>query len=334
MSINILNEMLNPETYDEQTSYVKVVQTHISWVFLTGKYAYKVKKPVNFGFLDYSTLEKRKFFCEQEVILNSRLSKELYLGALPIAEKGGKLKVNGEGNIVEYTVKMKELPSEALMSNLLKKNKVSKSDVQRIAEILSDFHSRALTGGEINEGGSLRTIKFNWDENFNQTRDFVGVTIEKEEFDEIKRKVEAYIYSNAEAFERRVKNGRIRDCHGDVHSGSIFITDKIYIFDCIEFNTRFRYSDVAAEVAFLSMDLDYHGREDLSQHFIESYVNYSSDEELLKLLPFYKCYRAYVRGKVTSFMLNDKNVSLEEKRRIKDVASKYFKLSLSYAKEL
>lgn len=334
MSVNILNEMLKSETYDEHVSYIKVVQTHISWVFLTGKYAYKIKKPVNFGFLDYSTLEKRKFFCEQEVILNSRLSKELYVGALPITEKGGKLKVNGEGNVVEYAVKMKELPSEALMLNLLKENKVSKSDVQRIAQILSDFHSRALTGGEVNEGGSIKTIKFNWDENFDQTKEFIGKTIEKEDFDEIERKVDAYLKSNIELFNRRVKNGRIRDCHGDVHSGSIFITDKIYIFDCIEFNTRFRYSDVAAEVAFLSMDLDYHSREDLSQHFVKSYINYSLDEELLKLLPFYKCYRAYVRGKVTSFMLNDKNISLEEKIRIKEVASKYFKLSLSYAKEL
>ena len=334
MSLDILNEMLKPETYDEQVSYVKVVQTHISWVFLTGKHAYKVKKPVNFGFLDYSTLERRKYFCEQEVVLNSRLSKELYLGALPITEKGGKLKVNGEGKVVDYTVKMKELPSETLMSNLLKENKVSRSEVQRIAKILSDFHSRALTGGEVNEGGSIRTIKFNWDENFEQTKEFVGATIEKEEFDEIKRKVNSYINSNAELFERRIRNGRIRDCHGDVHSGSIFIADKIYIFDCIEFNTRFRYSDVAAEVAFLSMDLDYHKKEDLSQHFVKSYVNYSSDEELLKLLPFYKCYRAYVRGKVTSFMLNDKSISLEEKTKVKDVASKYFKLSLSYAKEL
>ncbi|MEM0077294.1 MAG: gluconokinase [Thermoproteota archaeon] len=334
MSVNILNEMLKPETYDEPVEYVKVVQTHISWVFLTGKYAYKVKKPVNFGFLDYSTLEKRKFFCEQEVALNSRLSKELYLGALPITEKGGKLKVNGEGNVVEYTVKMKELPSTALMSNLLKENKVSKNDVQRIAEILSDFHSRALTGGEVNEGGNLKTIKFNWNENFDQTREFIGETIEKEEFYEIKRKVDTYMESNVELFDRRIKNGRIRDCHGDVHSGSIFITNKIYIFDCIEFNTRFRYSDVAAEVAFLSMDLKYHGKEDLSKHFVKSYINFSSDEELLKLLPFYECYRAYVRGKVTSFILNDRNIGLEEKSKIINTAKKYFKLSLSYAKEL
>lgn len=334
MSIDIIEEMLKSETYDEQVSYIKMVQTHISWVFLTGKYAYKVKKPVNFGFLDYTTLEKRKFFCEQEVILNSRLSKELYVGALPINEKGGKLKVCGEGNLIEYTVKMKELPSETLMVNLLKKNKVSKNDVQKIAEILSEFHSRALTGGEVNEGGTTRTIKFNWDENFDQTKKFIGVTIGKEDFDEIKKKVNTYIESNTELFDKRIKNGRVRDCHGDVHSGSIFIADKIYIFDCIEFNTRFRYSDVASEVAFLSMDLDYYTREDLSQHFVKSYVNYSLDDELLKLLPFYKCYRAYVRGKVTSFLLNDKNLSLEEKGKIKDAASKYFKLSLSYAKEL
>jgi len=334
MSEKVIEAMQRPETYDEGVKYIKIVQTHISWVFLTGNYAYKIKKPVNFGFLDYTTLEKRKMFCEKEVELNSRLSKELYIGVLPIRVKNEKYKINGEGETVEYVVKMKELPQEALMKNLIRENKVTGEDVRKIAKILSDFHHRAATGGEVNEGGEIRTIKFNWDENFEQTKEFIGITIKEEDYEKIKEKVNEFIIKNVELFNRRIKEGKIRDCHGDVHTGSIFIADKIYIFDCIEFNTRFRYSDVASEVAFLSMDLDYHERRDLSEVFEKSYIEFSKDEEIAKLLPFYKCYRAYVRGKVTSFLLKDKNIGTEERNLAIKEAKKYFELSRRYAEML
>jgi aminoglycoside phosphotransferase family enzyme len=137
---------------------------------------------------------------------------------------------------------------------------------------------------------------------------------------------------NTRLFEKRIADARIRDCHGDIHSGNIFITDKIYIFDAIEFNERFRYSDVASDIAFLAMDLEFKKRHDLSDYLIEKYVKYSGDEELRKLLSFYKCYRAYVRGKVVGFKLEDPNVSGEEKKALVEEAKAYFKLALSYAK--
>jgi len=332
--MSIIEAMMKPETYDEEVRGIKLIETHISWVFLTGKHAYKIKKPVNFGFLDYTTLEKRKHFCEQEVILNRRFTKDMYIGAFPIAKLDSTFKVNGTGEIVEYLVKMNQMPQDALLSNLLDKNKVDRKIIDEISKVVADFHSKAETGGEINKGGSIETIRFNWDENFQQTRAFVDVAMSKHTFDSINSKVNSFISGNQRLLEKRISDGRIRDCHGDLHSRSIFVTDRIFIFDCIEFNTRFRYSDVAADVAFLSMDLDYHHRQDLSKYFVDRYLFYSSDEEITRLLPFYECYRAYVRGKVISFRLNEKEISSEEKTSVRRTASTYFDLSLRYAEQL
>jgi aminoglycoside phosphotransferase family enzyme len=182
--------------------------------------------------------------------------------------------------------------------------------------------------------GSLATIRGNWNENYEQTREFVDKTISAEDFNFILRKIDAFIAQNEGLFEKRMADGRVKDCHGDIHSGNIFVTDGIYIFDAIEFNERFRYSDVASDVAFLAMDLDFKKRTDLSDYFVKRYVKYSRDRELTKLLPFYKCYRAYVRGKVTSFKLEDRSVGNEEKKIVTTEAKAYFKLSCTYAKNL
>src|SRR5208283_1790016 len=144
----------------------------------------------------------------------------------------------------------------------------------------------------------------------------------------------SFIEKSESLFEHRIQNGKIRDCHGDMHSGNIFITEPICIFDAIEFNDRFRYSDVASDVAFLAMDLDYQQRSDLATLFIEQYISYSKDKEITVLLPFYKCYRAYVRGKVISFKLDDPNISSEEKNTAVKEAQEYFKLSVQYAEGL
>jgi aminoglycoside phosphotransferase family enzyme len=177
-------------------------------------------------------------------------------------------------------------------------------------------------------------IETNWKENFEQTEEFVGKTISTEDFKLIRERVEDFMKRNVSLFEKRTAEGRIRDCHGDIHSGNIFVTDGIYIFDAIEFNERIRYTDVAADVAFLAMDLDFRGRADLSNFFVEKYVEYSDDQELMRFLPFYKCYRAYVRGKVTSFKLKDPNVGGEEKSNAMKEAKAYFKLAFNYAKIL
>jgi aminoglycoside phosphotransferase family enzyme len=291
-----------------------------------------VKKAVDLGFLDFTTLEKRRFFCERELELNRRLCKGMYLEVVPI-NKSNVIKIKGEGEAIEYAVKMKRMPQERMMSKLLEENKVDDKLIDRIAKIIAEFHSKAETNRRISEFGSL-AIETNWKENFEQTEEFVGKTISTEDFKLTRERVEAFMKRNVSLFEKRMAEGRVRDCHGDIHSGNIFVTDGIYIFDAIEFNERIRYTDVAADVAFLAMDLDFRERADLSDFLVDRYVKYSGDQELTKLLPFYKCYRAYVRGKVISFKLEDPNVDSQEKRAAMEEAKKYFKLATAYAKTL
>jgi aminoglycoside phosphotransferase family enzyme len=322
---------MKPETYDEEAVSIELVQTHISAVFLTDCFVYKVKKAVNFGFLDFTTLEKRHFFCEKELKLNRRLCRDLYLEVVPI-NKADNFKIKGEGETVEYAVKMKRLPQEKIMVKLLEENKVDEKLVDRIAKIIAEFHSKAETDSRISGFGSLASIRTNWNENFEQTEEFIGKTTSSADFNLIRNKVEDFMKKHATLFKKRMSEKRIRDCHGDIHSGNIFVTDEIYIFDAIEFNERFRYSDIAADVAFLAMDLDFKKRTDLSDIFVEKYVEYSGDQELTKLLPFYKCYRAYVRGKVTSFKLNDPNISTEDKTAATEEANAYFKIAAAYTK--
>ncbi len=329
----VVEALMNPEAYDEDPGSIELVQTHISFVFLTRNFVYKVKKAVNFGFLDFTTLEKRRFFCKKEVELNRRLCGDMYLEVVPI-NRSNAIKIKGAGETVEYAVKMKRMPQEKMMSKLLEENKVDDRLVDRIAKIIAEFHSKAETNNRISKFGSLAIIETNWEENFEQTEEYVGKTIYTEDFKLIRKRVEDFMKNNVALFKKRMAEGRVRDCHGDIHSGNIFVTDGIYVFDAIEFNERFRYSDVAADVAFLSMDLDFRERTDLADFFIERYVKYSGDQKLTKLLPFYKCYRAYVRGKVVSFKLKDPNVGREEKSAAMKEAKAYFKLAATYTKIL
>ncbi len=329
----IVQALLKPEAYPEDPGKIDLVQTHISFVFLTQDFVFKMKKAVNFGFLDFTTLEKRRFFCEKELQLNRRLCGDMYIEVAPV-NKSSAIKIKGQGETVEYVLKMKRMPQERIMTRLLDENKVDSKLIDRIARVIADFHSKAETNDKINVFGSLATIAANWDENFEQTQKYRDRTISRSDYELIRKEIDGFAEKNKKFFEKRIAQGRIRDCHGDIHSGNIFIVDRIYIFDAIEFNERFRYSDVAADVAFLAMDLDFKGRTDLSNYFVEKYVEYSQDKQLTKLLSFYKCYRAYVRGKVVSFKLEDNNITNEEKRAAVEEAKAYFKLASTYAKEL
>jgi hypothetical protein len=329
----VVEALMKPEAYDEEPGQIELIQTHISFVFLTRNFVYKVKKAVNLGFLDFTTLEKRRFFCKKELELNRRLCGDMYLEVVSI-NKSNIIKIKGEGETVEYAVKMKRIPQEKMMNQLLEESKVDSKLIDRIAKLIVEFHSKAETNRMISEFGSLAIIETNWKENFEQTRDFVGKTISMKNFKLINERIDDFMKRNASFFGKRVAEGRVRDCHGDIHSGNIFVTNRIYIFDAIEFNERFRYSDVASDVAFLAMDLDFKERTDLSNLLIKKYVEYSGDQELMRLLPFYKCYRAYVRGKVVSFKLEDLSVGNEEKRAATKEAKTYFKLASAYAETL
>ncbi|MEK6977310.1 MAG: hypothetical protein AABX40_02775 [Candidatus Hydrothermarchaeota archaeon] len=331
----VVSALLDPRAYGEGAEEIRLIQTHISFVFLTGRHAYKIKKPVNFGFLDFTTLEKRRFYCEEEVRINSAISPDLYLGVVPISRGAdGRIRVGGEGEVLEYAVKMRELPQTAMMSGLLERKEVTERHIDTIAKRLSEFHERARSGAGVDEYGSVDQIRHNWVENFDQTRSLKGTLIDIGDFDYLEAEALGFIEREAGRFSERVRQGKVRECHGDLHSGNIFILDGIHIFDAIEFNKAFSCSDVAAEVAFLTMDLEFHGRADLAEHFIDRYVEYSGDCGLLALLPFYKCYRAYVRGKVTSFKLHDPNIPAGEKTEAEALAKRYFALALEHARAL
>jgi aminoglycoside phosphotransferase family enzyme len=225
---------------------------------------------------------------------------------------------------------MKQLPQERMMDVLLPQGQVTPEMIARVAEKLVSFHQKAETNQEIAAFGKLDVIRQNTDENFAQTEKYIGTSITAEEYQHIKNYTDNFVDSNASLFDKRVREGKIRDCHGDLHAAHVCFTDNICIYDCIEFNDRFRYSDVASEIAFLAMDLDRYQQAGLSRHLVNTYVELSHDEELLKLLNFYKCYRAYVRGKVESFKLDDYYIPEGEKARILSVARSYFKLAESY----
>jgi len=199
-----------------------------------------------------------------------------------------------------------------------------------VAQKLVEFHQRAETNANISAFGDLEAITKNTEENFTQTEKYIGNTISQERYQRIKDYTDSFVEKNTPLFRKRITDGRIRDCHGDLHAAHICFTNGICIYDCIEFNDRFRYCDVASEVAFLAMDLDHYRRVNLSQSFVNAYVTESQDEELLRLLNFYKCYLAYVRGKVESFKLDDPYISEEEKTGVLAVARSYFRLAESY----
>jgi len=322
--------MLDPKQYADSPQNVEFVQTQMSLLFLTGNYVYKVKKPVDLGYLDYTTLEKREFFCEQELNLNRRLSPDVYLEVAPIVQENGKILLGGKGNVIEYALKMRQLPAERMMDVLLSKNQVSEQMVRSVARKVADFHAQAETNEEIGSYGSVSVIRTNTNENFNRTEKYIGLALSQGQFQSIRDYTDTFTWQNANLFQKRVEDGRIRDCHGDLHSEHVCFVNGIRIYDCIEFNYRFRYCDVAAEVAFLAMDLDYHGHPGLSGAFVDAYVEISQDGELLKLLTYYKCHFAYVRGKVGCFKFDDPLVPQEEKNKVLAAARRYFELAASY----
>ncbi|MFC1919117.1 phosphotransferase [Chloroflexota bacterium] len=322
--------LLDPKAYPDNPGKVEIMQTQMSFVFLAGDYVYKVKKPVNLGYLDYTTLEKRHFYCQREVELNQRLCPNAYLGTVPLTRDKGNISVAGRGKVIEYAVKMRHLPQEAMLNTLLDKNQVSAEMITRLAQKLAEFHQKAETNATISTFGDLDTIIRNTGENFSQTEKYFGITISPERYQHIKGYTESFIKKNASLFRKRIAGGKIRDCHGDLHAAHICFVNGICIYDCIEFNDRFRYGDVASEIAFLAMDLDRYGQTDLSGSFVAAYITSSQDKELPRLLNFYKCYRAYVRGKVESFKIDDPHISEEEKTKTLAVARRYFELAESY----
>ena len=327
-----IQALLSAEAYPHAVDAIELRQTHISYVLLAGDTVYKLKKPLDLGFLDFTTLEKRRHFCEAEVRLNSRLCADTYLGVVPVVERDGRVSIEGDGEVLDWAVKMRRLPENGMLHHHLESGSVTTEMIALLAHRLAEFHESSERSGEIDRYGGLETVAANWHENFEQTEAYVGRTITRPQFDEIRAFVENVAEEDADLFELRVREGRARDCHGDLRADAVcFVADGVCIFDCIEFNERFRYSDVASDIAFLAMDLEYRGRRDVSDELMTRYLGATLDSTLPLLLPFYKCYRAYVRGKVDGFQLDQPEVAEEQRREAAQRARRYFELAHEYA---
>lgn len=334
--LKMVEQLRNAPEWPEDELPIEMKQTHISVLLLSRSRVIKLKKPVDFGFLDYTTLNKRLKACENEIRLNRRLCPDTYIGLGGVIDLDGQVRLSGRtGKLIDYCVWMKRLPEERMLDRMVANNAITETVIDRVVSRLCEFHAEALRGPEIAKWGGLDEIRHNWEENFTQTEPFIGRTISDSAYDAIRLWVNEELEGKAGLFDRRVREGRIVDGHGDLRCESVCVTDgAICIYDCIEFNDRFRCGDVASEAAFLAMDLDARGRPDLSYFFAEAYQRRTGDVDFFALLPFYRCYRAYVRGKVLSFRLNEAEFSEEEREDAAARAGNFFELARRYASRL
>jgi hypothetical protein len=330
----------SPESYPHKPAEVRTIQTHISWVFIASPFVFKVKKPVNLGFLDFSTLEKRHYFCQREIALNRRLAPEVYLEVVPIYKTTSGFSFNPGGEIAEYAVKMKELPhggpgrrnlgEGGFLDELLKRNLVSEKEIDRVISELRRFYEAENPTPEIEQWGTPETLKISTDENFTQVERFIGKTISPGAFEAIRHYTNQFYRMNENLFRERIQQRRILDCHGDLRLDHVHLTpEATTIFDCIEFNDRFRFIDVASDLAFLAMDFDFNDRSDLGNLFLRNAARELGDAGMVKMANFYKCYRAFVRGKVDSIQATEKETTNPKEHERQ--AARYFRLALRYA---
>ncbi|WP_406815069.1 AAA family ATPase [Mycobacterium sp. M23085] len=332
----IVADLLRPDAYDPPAGDVRLHETHSSWVLLAGSYAYKLKKPVNLGFLDFTSIERRRADCEEELRLNRRFSPQIYLGVVEVTELDGRYRIGGEPGSGEPAVWMRRLPEEGMLAAKLARGDVDMRLARRIGRTLAKLHERAETGADIDAYGRPSSVIANWRENFDQVGPFVGQTISGHVNEDIRRYVDQFVREHASLLERRVADGHVRDGHGDLHADSICVDDgQILLFDSLQFAPRYRCADVASEVAFPAMDFEHHGRADLAWGFVDSYVRASGDDGLVSLLDFYTCYRAYVRGKVRSLRLaQTEQASAAQARQLVAESRGYFDLAWAHAGDL
>jgi uncharacterized protein len=300
----LIAALSEPSAYPQGAEVVEVHQTHVSVVFLAGPYAYKIKKPLNLGYLDYSTLAKRREFCEQEVVLNRRLAPTVYLGVVPVSRDGTAIKMDGSGETIEWAVKMTRLPDEATLRERLGRDEIDSERVAALAHRIAEFHAHAASGPHISAAGRFETVARNARENFEQSTTQVGATVSRTVFERLRRLTEEALAQLRPLIETRAARSVPRDTHGDLRLSHVYFfperppPNDFVIVDCIEFNERFRHADPVADMAFLVMDFARHDRRELASDFADAYFRASGDEDGRPLLSFYCAYRAAVRGKV------------------------------------
>ncbi len=339
---DLIRQMLQPGFYPHPVQEpIQLLQTHISYILLTGEYAYKVKKSVKFGFLDFTTLENRHRFCQEELRLNQRLSPELYLAVLPIVQDSGHYRLDptdiDSNSVVDYTVQMRQFPQDALLSHLFEQDKLTPAMMQELGILVAQFHAETEINADLQGYGSLAAIQKVAASNYRISEEFIeretdrNFTQTQQQYNETQQFTTQFFAQHSDWFVQRQVEGKIRDCHGDLHLNNIcFYPDKIRIFDCIEFNTAFRMIDVIYDVAFLVMDLEFQGRADLANLFLNTYLEQTGDYWGAALLPLYLSMRAYIRGNVNSLALKDPAISDADKSGFLQRGKAYYRLAWEY----
>jgi aminoglycoside phosphotransferase family enzyme/gluconate kinase len=321
--------LMDPAAYPHPVREIRHLATHISDVFLTGPFAYKIKKPVDLKFLDFSTLEKRRTYCEREVALNRRLAPEIYLGVVPITRDGESFRVEGKGEPVEYAVKMVQFAQEGLLDAMAERGDLTRGTIVELASRVARFHRSAERADDA--FGTPEAVGENVLRNFEQTAKYQESVVSPERFSRLRQYSEQFLAQKAFLFRERIKRGAIRVCHGDLHLQNICLDGgRLIVFDCIEFNDALNHIDVVNEIAFLLMDLDHRGLSALGNRFLNAYLEKTQDYEGLSTLDFYLVYRACVRAKVACILTEDPDITEVEKSMARERASSYFELAERY----
>ncbi|MDY6946205.1 MAG: AAA family ATPase [Pseudomonadota bacterium] len=299
-----IQELQDPAAFPHPVTGLRLVETHISWVVLTGEFAYKVKKPVKLDFIDTSTLQQRQHYCNEELVLNRRLAPELYLRVVPITRRNGRALVDGAGTAIEYAVCLKQFGADQELPALLERGDVSAQEILQLGETLAHFHTQApaASGSQ-----AVAATQRSYDAVLDNLEQLLAHTALDRWMPQLQRLwdwTRAAIVTHEAAFEERAHAGRIRDCHGDLHAANIVRIDRRLVpFDCIDFDPQLRWIDVMNDIAFLVMDLHGHGRADLATLLLNRYLEVTGDYEGVRLLPFYAVYRALVRAKVDALAI-------------------------------
>ena len=332
MNEALVQALKNPASYPHPVDEVLVRETHISWVFLAGEFAYKLKKPVNFGFLDYTTLAQRKHFCELELTLNQRMAPEFYLSVLPLSGSAQAPSFDDASAPFEYLLKMRRFDDSKLLNALQQRGELKEQHLVQLAEELADFHLKLAPGLPPNDLGTPESIWFPAQQNFDQIRELLVDDPESLKQVQLLEDWSKDTFSRHEAtFAQRLADGFVRECHGDLHLGNTTLwKGKVVAFDCIEFNDAFRWCDVISDLAFLIMDLEDRGLKDMAQVTLNHYLEQTGDYEGLELLCFYKVYRALVRAKVNLFRLAQPGLDEEDKASVMRQYRSYTDLAESY----
>ncbi|UVE17029.1 AAA family ATPase [Pseudomonas sp. LS44] len=312
MSQTLIAALQNPALYPHPVETFQVIETHISWVLLTGPYAYKIKKPVNFGFLDFTELAGRQHFCSEELRLNQRLTEGLYLEVLPITGSMQSPQLGGDGPVIEYALKMRQFPQSQLLSEVQSRGELTTAHIDALAKQIADFHAQTPAVPADHPLCSPQAIVAPTRENFAQIRPLLSDKSDLQRLDALEAWAEAS-FSRLEALlAERASSNSIRECHGDIHLGNAALLDgQVVLFDCIEFNEPFRLIDIASDIAFLAMDLEDRNLKPLARRLVNAWLEHTGDYAALELLNFYKAYRAMVRAKVNLFRLGQETDAVQ-----------------------